>query len=432
MTWLFTVRRLDSRSDRSDRDKDCRLQAAIANYDNIILLFSYRRLGMGFTSRYGVLIGILGLALVGQEAWAVPTTRPVAPSMVQRGKRATARLEISEAGRPAYASAFCIDPSGIFVTSAHAVTRLTSRNIKLVLYPSEADQKVVDATVVRTEPASDLALLRLEKPQSLSVLELGNDESLLETAPVTAFGYPFGTGLALRTEDYPSITVSTGRITSLRKVKGALQAIQLDASLNPGNSGGPVLDESGRVVGVVAMGIVGSGVNFAVPVSKVRQLLLKPDISFIAPPVPLARQSEEREFTIRARMFLQKHRPEVFLVLNPGQPGERTFAAKADGDVYKVSAAPVPPRKGPKNLRIKAEFSGGTLIGRGLDRPVKVGNQEVKLSEIDRIQRAEKTVVTLSGGKQLEGAISGVEDVELTLGELSLNANLAKAARVFV
>ena len=76
----------------------------------------------------------------------------------------------------------------------------------------------------------------------IPALPLGSEAHLVETWEVTAFGYPFGKDLALDANGDLGVTVSAGRITSLRKVSGDLGAVQLDASLNPGNSSGPALN----------------------------------------------------------------------------------------------------------------------------------------------------------------------------------------------
>ena len=194
---------------------------------------------------------------------------------MRAGKAATALVDLP--GGRGSASAFCIDRSGLFVTNEHAVAALgpvpadgKSRELSLVLNSGEADQKVVKATVLRADKEADLALLQARPAKdgdAFPALDLGDAADLFETMPVTAFGYPFGKMLADKGES-PSVTVTTGRVTSLRKSKGELHLVQLDNSLNPGNSGGPVLDEKGRVVGVVQAGIRGSGVNFAIPVSR--------------------------------------------------------------------------------------------------------------------------------------------------------------------
>ena len=104
-------------------------------------------------------------------------------------------------------------------------------------------------------------------------MDLGDSDALSELQAVVAFGFPFGRALA--TEGYPAITVSGVKISSLRRRNGALHRIQLEGALNPGNSGCPVLDESGYVIGVVVGGIPGSGLAEAIPVNVVREFLTK-------------------------------------------------------------------------------------------------------------------------------------------------------------
>src|SRR5207302_2023217 len=138
-------------------------------------------------------------------------------------------------------------------------------------------------------------------------------------------------------EDYPSISVSTGHVTSLRKVKGELKIIQLDASLNPGNSGGPVLDEKGRVVAVVRAGIRGAAVNFAQPVNNLTSLLDKPEVSFDTAPITYDKRGDAREFSIKV-VPLDRRRGTFTadLILDPGSDHARTFPMKSDGnDLFK-------------------------------------------------------------------------------------------------
>src|SRR5262249_61260427 len=140
-------------------------------------------------------------------------------------------------------------------------------------------QKVLKAKVVRQDQNLDLALLRVEGETDLPALALGSDEDLTELEEVVACGFPFGTALALAKGEYPAISISVGSVTALRRGKDkALSRIQLDAALNPGNSGGPVLDRQGKVVGVVVSGVRWAGVNMAIPVSHLQRFLARPEI----------------------------------------------------------------------------------------------------------------------------------------------------------
>ena len=72
---------------------------------------------------------------------------------------------------------------------------------------------------------------------------------------LAAFGYPFGRMLAAD-KGYPTVSVNTGTITALRRKGGKLSTIQLDASVNPGNSGGPVVDKKGNLIGIIESGML--------------------------------------------------------------------------------------------------------------------------------------------------------------------------------
>jgi S1-C subfamily serine protease len=215
----------------------------------------------------------LGSALV---AVALP------PEVVDRGERATALVDISTSQGRAFGSAFCIDNSrGLFVTDGHVVEFSTDK-IKVVVRPGEKDEHILIAGVLGIDYDADLAVIQTEKPPQTMILGLGNSDTVVPTQEVTAFGYPFGKMLSLDEKSYPSVTVNSGKITALRKQKGDLGLIQTDALVNPGDSGGPVLDNDGRVIGIVESGVQGAGLNFATPVAKVKKMLQGP-LVFISP-----------------------------------------------------------------------------------------------------------------------------------------------------
>jgi hypothetical protein len=190
---------------------------------------------------------VLALSLT---ALARPADKELSRVEVARlGKASTALVEASVLRGKAHGSAFCVHPSGLFVTNEHVVRGAAS--VALVLDPALKTQKVVKARVLRADRERDLALLRAEGAGALPALPLGSAEGLDELMEVIAFGFPFGTALSAERGSYPAVSVNVGSITSLRKRKGALYRIQVDVALNPGNSGGPVLDRKGKVIGKV-------------------------------------------------------------------------------------------------------------------------------------------------------------------------------------
>ncbi len=146
--------------------------------------------------------------------------------------------------------------------------------ITLVFWSGTKREQSAPARVVATDPKQDLAVLQVTGVANLPrPIAIDATPQLTETLPVTVFGFPFGELLALERAN-PAITVGRGSISSIRRnQRDEPVAIQLDGALNPGNSGGPVLDPEGRLVGVAVATIRGSGIGLAIPGAEVRKLL---------------------------------------------------------------------------------------------------------------------------------------------------------------
>jgi hypothetical protein len=357
----------------------------------------------------------------------------------QIGKPATALVEMKTGG--GYASAFCILPSGLFLTNAHVVqppgmfpanVPVPPVEVTLVLNPGLKNEKAYPAKVVRRDKTLDLALLRIDGVKDLPALTLGSDDNLNELQEVVALGFPFGVALAPDRKEYPAVSINAGSITSLRRLGDHLQRIQLDVALNPGNSGGPVLDQSGKVVGVVVAGVPGSGVNFAIPVSQVAGFIARPDIQFAPPPLDAANIDKPVAFEAEVVPLVPSTAPlTVELTLKPARGGkERTFPMEAAEGKYRATAVPLPPPPGPPLLRLVARFDDSALNATLTDRAFKVGDREVKLSEIRSIQLQPGLKVRFRDDKEVEGSVTGLEAVPVRLGEQSVNVNLGKAVEV--
>jgi S1-C subfamily serine protease len=176
----------------------------------------------------------------------------------------------------ALGSGFVIDGKGEIATNAHVVLRDEDRPSTTAreVYVQFADGNQVRARIVGTDPDADVALLRIEGGGvTLRPLPLGSSEGLRVGEPVVAMGSPFGERQSL----------SVGVISGLDRTIQSLTrfqisgAIQTDAAINRGISGGPLLDARGRVVGINAQtssdGAGGSGVGFAVPIDLVKRSL---------------------------------------------------------------------------------------------------------------------------------------------------------------
>jgi WD40 repeat protein len=254
------------------------------------------------------------------------------------GKEATALVEV-EAGKVS-GSAFCIHSSGLFLTNEHVVGR-EGTEVTLVLGSGLKTQKILKAQVVRGDGELDLALLKAEGQGKHAALSLGSMESVTELTELVALGFPFGKDLSLEKDTFPAVTVNAGTVTALRHRDGVLHRIQMDAGVNPGCSGGPVLDMSGKVIGVVVEGVEATTLNFAIPIADVSEFLSRPDIEFVAPVLERSKLCEPVLFQARALpVFPAQGTLRLELVLRVDERETKHPMKFADG-VYRVTATPV-------------------------------------------------------------------------------------------
>jgi S1-C subfamily serine protease len=171
-------------------------------------------------------------------------------------------------------SGFVIDKSGDILTNAHVIDGAVKVTVQF------ANDKTVTAKVVGKDTSSDIALLKVE-PDGLSLkpLSLGSAKDVHVGDPTVAIGNPFGLDRTLTTG---VVSALQRRITAPNGF-GIDDVIQTDAALNPGNSGGPLLDAAGRVIGInsqIETGAGGSqgsvGIGFAVPIDTAKRIL--PDL----------------------------------------------------------------------------------------------------------------------------------------------------------
>jgi S1-C subfamily serine protease len=173
-------------------------------------------------------------------------------------------------------SGFVVSSDGEIATNAHVVTNGTGASIHKAdqVFVDFADGNKVPARIVGYDPNADVALLRV-KPDGLTLrpLPLGSSSHIVVGAPVAAIGSPFDEPQSLSVGVISATDRSIDSLTGFQ-IAGALQT---DAAINHGNSGGPLVDAQGRVIGINSQidssSGGGSGVGFAVPVDTVKRSL---------------------------------------------------------------------------------------------------------------------------------------------------------------
>ncbi|MFA5139083.1 MAG: trypsin-like peptidase domain-containing protein [Elusimicrobiota bacterium] len=235
-----------------------------------------------------------------------------------------------------------IDPDGVVLTNAHVVLRPSDDKpfelIRVYLKPKritgdpEKDlAKPLEAELLSYDKDLDLAILKLsEKPGSAASIPLGDSDAMEPGDPVVAIGHPEQGGLWTLTKGVVSTVVA-----DLGGIKGK-DAFQTDASINRGNSGGPLLDEGGSLVGVntcmarkAADGLAITAVNFSVKSDVVKRWLASANVPVryetagavaVEETKPVEAKPEEPKPAAQPPVEVPEPKPEPPPQLKPAEP----------------------------------------------------------------------------------------------------------------
>jgi 2-alkenal reductase len=175
----------------------------------------------------------------------------------------------SDADKRIVGSGFIVDPQGYIVTNAHVVAHAGNLNVVL------SNAQELTATLVVSDPSTDLALLKVET-EALKAVTWGDSSEIRLGQSVVAIGSALG--------DFPN-SVTVGVVSGLNRALALDQAvvqnlIQTDAAINQGNSGGPLINLRGEIIGINTFMIredhnqgMAQGIGFAIPASSAQELV---------------------------------------------------------------------------------------------------------------------------------------------------------------
>ena len=294
------------------------------------------------------------IARVGPAVVSVDAVKPQQVASYGPGKKTT---EESGSGvlvkLPGLASTFV-------VTNNHVVTGARATEVTATM----SDGRILRPSRVWTDPESDVAILKIDR-DDLPTAELGDSDRCRQGQWVLAFGSPYGFN---QTVTHGIISARDRGQVSLGNTIRIKEFLQTDAAINPGSSGGPLVDLSGAVVGINTAIVSGngsnSGVSFSIPINLVkrvaRQLL---DVGYVSRGYLGVQLAATIEPLDALRMGLERVRGAKVEVVHPGSP-----AAKAGiqiGDVIlKVGSVEIRDENHiinlistlPANRSVKVEF----------------------------------------------------------------------------
>ncbi len=373
---------------------------------------------------------------------------------IETACRATALIASS---RGPLGTAFCIDPQGLFLTldevavppSASVTTHFEYEGgalastreersqqtspMGVVLNLGGPDVKTLPIRVLWRDKQSRLALLKADSKEPLPALELAGAAKFVSGKEATALGLAFVNRTPLRAAGpTPTVRARPGRITSIREKRGKPWFYQLESCPPLGYSGGPVVDEHGRVIGVVVVGKPGTDIHYIVPVDAESASFARVAVEFEPPPLLFRDRHQARDWTVRLYSRTPLSKDATVEIRVGSGANARVYPGREMKDrLYTARVVPVVSGE-PDLVELVLETEAGPVRATVADREVLVGQAAIRLSELRRIEHGPTLQVLTADGRRLTGPITGLAVLEGRVGAKVLMLDAQRTRRILL
>lgn len=198
------------------------------------------------------------------------------PAALKKVKAATVHIKVTfDDGDTTEGTGFATRAPGLIVTNAHVVGMLDNDSkrpskVEVTLNSGEENSKTMVAVVGHVDGDADIAMLALPQAEAKNfppLLPTGLAQDLSETQDVFIVGFPLGRKIGA------NVTVTATTVTSLRKEGRTVQQVQVNGGMHPGNSGGPVVDKGGNLVGIAVAGYADTQIHMAISTERMNVVM---------------------------------------------------------------------------------------------------------------------------------------------------------------
>jgi Trypsin-like peptidase domain len=220
-------------------------------------------------------------------------------------------------------SGFVFQQKGYILTNYHVIKNATRITVTV------PGRQAVSARVVTTDQEKDLAILQVSL-RNLTALPIASSETVQVLDSITVLGYPLPSELGT------ALSASDGKVNAVREAhNGGTRLFQIDANVNPGNSGGPLLNNRGEVVGIIVAkinslqyakenGALPERINFAIPINEAQELVRQV--------IPNFTLSNRQEVLTDQQVFQSAKSSTVLIVADQDETGSVTYSQTPENE----------------------------------------------------------------------------------------------------